>query len=441
MDYKLDLDALGGEGSIDASHEGERPWRVFSECVLSLLPYTWRHPADSSLATARFARTRRLDHREARQRAAAAGARHAAASAHLSIAQGLVGRPPPADEAGAPNVIVSRRRHGIEVLHLLTGRTLTQLPLPEASSSASASHSTQAHADLNGDGKVDHLISLSSAAAASLNAAMHAGAAPHEAPDAARADADAGDAAGAERGAHLDHHLHASSVAASAAGGRAGGKGGGKGGGAMHECYGIATSGVPPTEALWNAGICAPGIPSRGREAARAVAAPLLLPRRRAGGGGETYDSIFLSSEGRISSISPSGDLNWAVLTDARWAAELSSSSDDEPPALLPSLSLLRPTPQAEPLVLAIGESRAVVLSAAGRVLSSHGLPAMVVAPPLLADFSGDGVIDVVLTARTSHYGLRVSTSASSLLLQLLFAFVALAVALTVALRYGHVLE
>ena len=41
----------------------------------------------------------------------------------------VVLHPPPASTS-TPNVVFSRRRHGIEVLHLYTGRTLTQLPLP-----------------------------------------------------------------------------------------------------------------------------------------------------------------------------------------------------------------------------------------------------------------------------------------------------------------------
>ena len=62
-----------------------------------------------------------------------------------------------------PNVVLSRRRHGIEVLHLYTGRTLTQLPL----------HAHASHADVNGDGTVDHVTGLSSHETHSLIGEAH----------------------------------------------------------------------------------------------------------------------------------------------------------------------------------------------------------------------------------------------------------------------------
>ena len=45
MDYKLDLQALGGaEGEAEGRHQGELAWRTFSESMLALLPFHWRHP-------------------------------------------------------------------------------------------------------------------------------------------------------------------------------------------------------------------------------------------------------------------------------------------------------------------------------------------------------------------------------------------------------------
>jgi len=179
MDYKLDLQALGGaEGEAEGRHQGELAWRAFSESVLALLPFTWRHPHDGGLELAHFARSRRPSAHE-RERAAAAAHAAAASGAHAlgrsrgvgallraalggggggggdgggggggdggagggagGGSGGVAGAPPPPAGGGGggggggrlPNVVVARRQNGIEVVHLFTGRPLTTLPLPE----------------------------------------------------------------------------------------------------------------------------------------------------------------------------------------------------------------------------------------------------------------------------------------------------------------------
>ena len=163
MDYRLDLEAVGAvAGGIDGRHEGERPWRLFRESVLAELPHTWRHPHDSRLSLARFDRTRRPEAADNRRRAAAsatavaagANAIAAASASHLLRSrESVVGS---GDAHNQPNVLVAHRRCGLEVLHLYTGRTLTQLAL---TSSLHAQPSS--HADLNGDGAIDHVVALS----------------------------------------------------------------------------------------------------------------------------------------------------------------------------------------------------------------------------------------------------------------------------------------
>jgi len=49
--------------------------------------------------------------------------------------------------AAAPNVLVAHLEEGIEAVHLYSGRTLCKLHLP----------SPGLHADLNGDGVLDHV--------------------------------------------------------------------------------------------------------------------------------------------------------------------------------------------------------------------------------------------------------------------------------------------
>ena len=417
MDYRLDLDKVGGgEASIDGRHEGEKSWRFFSESVLALLPRTWRHPHDTSLSLARFDRSRRPSTRAKRLRAAASGAAHAASSHSLELtsrllgsaasrangsaasggASGASGGAGSGSGGDAPNVLVASRHHGVEVLHLYTGRPLTQLPLqPHA-----------AHADINGDGSVDHVSGLSSEDTHTLLAEA---AALHE----------------------KSHHKPVVLPVV---------------------CLGTCASGVPAREELWNASICGTkgamrGVHhNRGRRGkgggaghkhAHGVATPLLLPRAAAASGGKrTMDSIFLASDGRVTSIGADGALNWLQDTEAGWRT-LAPSGTPANEELLPSVSLYVPSDGTEPLIAALGESSICILSAAGRLLACQKLPHAPIAPPVLADFSADGIADIIVPCSQAVLGLRVATGAGSLLQKLLFCFLALAVGLAVLLRYG----
>ena len=232
--------------------------------MLSLLPATWRHPTETSLRLGRFERTRRARQKDRRARAAAAGASAASGSAHLGLASGLVraAAAPDAPSDSSPrggssggaagaagaagvgvdgahaNVLVARRRHGIEVLHLYTGRTLTQLPLPEASLHGA---SAQAHADINGDGIVDHIAAVNTKGT----------------------------------GRHSCHAIATSGVPAREALWN------------TTVCAGAPAVGRP------------------GAHKPRDMATPLPIRMRRAGGGRPLFDVIFLCSDGKMSSAGP----------------------------------------------------------------------------------------------------------------------------------------
>jgi len=255
----------------------------------------------------------------------------------------------------------------VEVHHLYTGRTLTQLPLEEA----------QAHADLNGDGKIDHVAALSSDESAELAASRR------------------------------------------------------KSGGA--ECLALARTGVPVREQLWNASICR-AERKRGKLATRTAAAPLLL-RSAASGGRATMDSVLLVSTGQLTSVGADGKQKWNVMTEASWRP---SSAEGDDAAAFPSLSLLSREGE-DALILAVGERHACLVTAEGAQLGCVKLPSSPVAPPTLADFDGDGIVDVILSTRSSLLGIRVLTSAGSVLKKLLFGFMALAAIVIATLRYNGI--
>ena len=105
---------------------------------------------------------------------------------------------------------------------------------------------------------------------------------------------------------------------------------------------------------------------------------------------------------------------------------------------VLPSLTLYQPTDESVPLILAVGENALCVLTTAeGRLLNCVQLPHTPIAPPVLADFTGDGIADIIVQCETAYLGLRVSVGTGALLQKLLFAFLALAVSLVMAVKHG----
>ena len=332
-----------------------------------------------------------------------------------------------------PNVVVAARRDGLEVLHLYTGRPLTQLPLPSAS----------AHGDVNGDGSVDHVIGLSSeettAAVAAEEAERQQAAAGLESHSPESVDA-APEAGGAKTNAQP------------ARGGRRGRKHAApRQGLGKHAdrptCLGLCTSGVPVQDALWNASVCtsshARGRHHRhkgargGRAGGFGVAKPLLVSSPGLLGGSQ-LDTLFLASDGRVTGVGPDGSMRWQVQSDAAWRV-LPDTGAPTDGNFLPSLTLFLPTRDAAPLVVALGEfSVCIVSPAQEKLLVCQRIPHSPVAPPVVGDFSADGVADLIIPCATAHLGLRVSTGAGGLVAKLLFCFLGLAVALAVIVRYGE---
>ena len=66
------------------------------------------------------------------------------------------------------------------------------------------------------------------------------------------------------------------------------------------------------------------------------------------------------------------------------------------------------------------------VLSAAGKLYACERLPHAPVAPPILADFSADGVLDIIVPCASAYLGIRVATGLGSLLQPLLMGFTVL---------------
>ena len=361
-------------------HYGEVACRDFRESVVvNALPHVWREREDTRLRLAHF-----RHHRTAKGAASskvgtgrgagvpsggAEGAEHSNPIARAiagTVNRAWRGSSPPTgpDRKGGrghspdgqigakhrgkpPNVIVAHQEEGIEVIHLYSGKTLCKMAMPPGG----------LHADINGDGVVDHVQA-------------HGG-------------------GGSDPGGHPVV---------------------GADGKPAPSCWAQATSGVPVREHLFGGSVCRgsagvvrhgsghfKGEPSGGYTSNHAaeVVAPALLRRgeekivrslRRA-----VKDVVFLNSRGDVTCYGHDGMRRWQQRTDASWQPGSKSA------ASLTAFPLR--VGGAVEVVLAAGATHAVLLTPSGYKMNSFKLPKAPVAALTVADVDGDGLNDVV--ART----------------------------------------
>ncbi|KAI5054570.1 hypothetical protein GOP47_0030536 [Adiantum capillus-veneris] len=253
-----------------------------------------------------------------------------------------------------PNVLVAHLKEGIEAIHLASGRTVCKLLLQEGG----------LHADVNGDGVLDHVQAVGGV--------------------------------GTER-VVLSGLMEA-----------------------IRPCTAIATSGVPVREQLFNASICkhypfggfhhgfARGSDSTPLEAVT----PVLLPiddghKHRRGSHG---DLIFLNSRGEVTSYGPGlhgkgAIMRWQVVTGASWENSFFQAGVAAD-RIVPTLKVISLRAHGPPqLILVAGESEAAILSSSGRQLRSFFLPSAPTHELVVADFSGDGLNDIIVVASNGVYG------------------------------------
>ncbi|KXZ54830.1 hypothetical protein GPECTOR_4g901 [Gonium pectorale] len=452
--YRLDAEKLEGR------HFGEASCREYRESLLHVLPHVWERPADTRLVEAHFVK-HRIGKGAAKRELAAGGAtgggrslksRDAAAGAHNTAPSGLLSsgllRPtvstsgsrgaakrsaaagtaegglasPPTHGRGgvhaadahdklaggrrrsaaaanathqgghvhnvSANALVAFLEEGVEVLHLYSGRTVCKLHLPPRT----------LHADINGDGVLDHI-------------SVYHG---HAAED---VDGD-GDAE------LLPGELRSVSGRGHAVAGR---------------CSAVVRSGLPPTETLFTVQVCHTrkfGLSASRNVFARAAASslptelatPVMLPIPDLSGfGGRRRQHgmlVFMTNKGEMTAVSAAGSHLWQEYLPVSWPP-----ADENPSHIVPTLAAMPLYTHAVPTtVLAAGETHAVIVSEHGRVLSELELPAPPIQPLIVADFNGDGLNDIILVTGRGVYGyvqvphLAGGMSLSALLLTLLVA-------------------
>ena len=282
------------------------------------------------------------------------------------------------------NSIVAHLEDGVEVIHLFTGRPVCKLHLPSGS----------LHADLNGDGIVDHVQVFHGTVSMDQDV-----------------DSD-------------DNSHHPGS-----------------------HCIAVATSGIPPREKLWRVNVCKSrafmssgteglgailqdGESSEDESAFTEILTPVMLPlpdlshgyRSRHGGHGLV---VFATSKGRLSAVSATGHHIWqTVFPGAGWPHESSDEAAEE--RVVPSLSVMALHKHGVPTTVVVaGKDAAVLVSEHGHLMDVLWLPNPPVKPLIVADFNGDGLNDIIVVTRdgiygyvqvhiTSHYFLLHQSSSSS---------------------------
>ncbi|XP_010679823.2 uncharacterized protein LOC104895102 [Beta vulgaris subsp. vulgaris] len=378
--YKLDVH------SLHSRHPGEFECREFRESILGVMPHHWDRREDTYFELAHFKRHKRkvlkkLSGKKGTLPLHKPEEHHPPGKDSTKKISKLIGNA--AQYAGSakmkkpmpyiptitnytqlwwvPNVVVAHEKEGIEALHLASGRTLCKLHLQEGG----------LHADINGDGVLDHVqvVGGNGAEQTVVSGSMDV----------------------------------------------------------LRPCWAVATSGVPVREQLFNASICHHYSPfnlfqhgefSRGFGRAQdlsslEVATPILIPRddghhHRKGSHG---DVVFLTSRGEVTSYSPGvhgheAIWQWQIMTGATWSNLPSPSGMMESGNVVPTLKpfSLR-VHDNQKLILVAGDQEALVISPDGSIMTTLELPAPPTHTLVSADFSNDGLNDLILVTANGVYG------------------------------------
>lgn len=371
--YKLDAN------SMNSREKGEVECREFRESILGVMPHRWERREDTKFELAHFRKHKRKAHKQLPGRKSTLGihkpddalkpgkdpgnklanmiGKTASLASNTKPVKRIQYLPTITNHTQlwwVPNVLVAHLKEGIEAIHLASGRTVCKLLLQEGG----------LHADVNGDGVLDHVQAVGGV--------------------------------GAER-VVLSGLMEA-----------------------IRPCTAVATSGVPVREQLFNATICMHypfggfqhGFGRGSDSTPLEVVTPVLLPtydghRHRRGSHG---DLIFLTSRGEVTAYAPGlhgkgAIMQWQVSTRASWENSFFQAGVAVE-RVVPTLKVISLRAHGPPeLILVAGESEAVILSSSGGQLRSFFLPSPPTHELVVADFSGDGLNDIIVVTSNGVYG------------------------------------
>ena len=380
-DYRLDAERVR-----NARHFGEAACRDFRESFArDALPHSWRTREDTEMVLASVHRHKRPKREEYRREDRARDGDSSVARSDDSSVSAA---------SSVPNAVVSRRERGVEIFHLHSGRPICSSHLP----------AQQLHADIDGDGVIDHAFARGG-----------------------------GGSSGAHASLAFDREEETFGASASALFGSA------------PPCWGFVSSGVPPRHAAFDGSVCRGalgatrhgkrhhgGEPSGGYMSSNNV--EVLVPvairrgeervarsRRRA-----VKDVVFLNSRGDLTCYAFNGVKRWQIKSDATWlkgSGAVPSLEAFEMGTRTPRRNAFKSaksnsgsksgsksgssSSSTRDVALAVGSSSFAIATPSGYVLFRSHLPreaGTVTAPAIVADADGDGLLDVCIRTESGTW-------------------------------------
>ena len=260
-----------------------------------------------------------------------------------------------------PNVLVAHTKHGIEVISLKTGVPITSMAL-------SRNHM---YSDIDGDGLVDSIIIIKN-------------------------EHDASHHSHASRFAHLDSELT--------------------------YCHMMVVSGLPPRSQLFNGTLCLhrralsdPMARPDGHQKVISAAAPLILRSIDPLTNVESKKKsvVVATSMGYLTHYGARGEFKWQLKNAPAWNSYFEFYDLIHFDVDAERAKELGCHDNAYAHLLVCGERDLTLISRDGHILSTAVLPKSPIARPVIGDFDGDGVTDVIMITEDSILGYRVDEVAS----------------------------
>ncbi|GAM25812.1 hypothetical protein SAMD00019534_089870 [Acytostelium subglobosum LB1] len=356
-------------------HVGEVNWKVYKQSMLASMPHRWSSNFDTKFDVRHFEK-------------GSSSVKHGAADTehdewntevvgvHPSHLDNIVGASilsphAEADHVVEPNVIVAHTKNGLEAIQIHSGRTVCKMILDNTDHYQNSDHYI-VYTDLNGDGMVDQVHAM------------------------------AGDFPGASQFSRSRR---------------------------PEICLGMAMTGLPPRDYLFNRSICNQNgvdfdyffwrsVPGGANDAGGALngiqtVAPAIIAHPATP---NSKEIVFLVSSGKITSVRFNGAQNWARDTDARW----SKRGQPYPHPSIQGFSI--DAYGAKTHILAVAESL-VILTQQGDVMISEKLggkrssspmstertdmaavSVIPMGPPVIGDLNNDGYNDIIVPTVHGYY-------------------------------------